>query len=500
MSSARRTRLCLALMFVVGSGCRTPATQFRTRAAQPDCVTEQGTPSRDIPNASPSIHQAAGPTQADALTAVSFEEPSAAAVQGITPISTPAELVPQHLVEEVQARNPNLESLTAAWRAAVARYPQAISLDDPMFMAMVAPASFGSDTLDPGYTLQGSQKFPWFGKRAVRGWRATAAANAARFDLQDACLRLEEMTLAAYYDYYLARRQLELNAENQGIVRQFRDTAESRYRTNQVTQQDVLQADLELANLERRKIELEQLDRVTQARINVLLRVDPTAPLPAPPKSLEPPHATPDQASLQQLAASQRPDVAALRARVREAQASVALACKDYYPDTEVFGRYDAMWQEKPLQPAVGVNLNVPIYRGRLNAALREAQFSLSQRRAELEQRMLDVQYEVAAAYERVEASRQMLELYDRRLIPVAEQNRNAARSNYDVSKTTYFELAAAQRQLIALREEREQTLSDYHIRLAELNRAAGGTSNGEYPNAELPSPNNKALQAQVLR
>ena len=344
-----------------------------------------------------------------------------------------------------------------------------------MFMAMVAPASFASDELNPGYTLQGSQKFPWFGKRAVRGWRAQAAASAARFDVEDARLRLEEMTLTAYYDYYLAHRQLELNAENLDVVRQFRDTAEARYRTNQVTQQDVSQADVELANLDRRTIELEQLDKVTQARINVLLQVDPMSPLSAPPKSLGRPRPLPDQSSLQQTALDQRPDVAALRARVEEEQASVALACKDYYPDTEVFGRYDAMWQEKPLQPAVGVNLNLPIYRNRLDAAVREARSSLAQRRAELDQRLLDVQYEVAAAYEQVEANRKMLELYDSRLIPAAEQNRNAARSNYDVSKTTYFELAAAQRQLISLREEREQTIVDYFTRLAQLQRAIGG-------------------------
>lgn len=195
-----------------------------------------------------------------------------------------------------------------------------------------------------------------------------------------------------------------------------------------------------------------------------------------------------DQASLQELALNQRPDIAALRARVGEAQASVALACKDYYPDTEVFGRYDAMWQEKPLQPAVGVNMNVPIYRNRLDAAVREAQCSVSQRRSELEQRILDVQYEVAAAYERLEASRRMLELYDRQLLPAAEQNRNAARSNYDVSKTTYFELAAAQRQFISLREEREQTLAEYHARLAALNRAVGGLGTAPVKGAEPPA------------
>ena len=62
----------------------------------------------------------------------------------------------------------------------------------------------------------------------------------------------------------------------------------------------------------------------------------------------------------------------------------MTLACKNYYPDTEVFGRYDAMWQEDPLKPAVGVNLNLPIYRGRLDSAVREARFTASQPRADM--------------------------------------------------------------------------------------------------------------------
>ena len=423
------------------------------------------------------------------MAKVSYSEPAAQAPTENATIPAPAnapsnttkapsaeELSADELVANVVARNPNLQSLAAAWRAAVQRYPQAVSLEDPMFMGMIAPGSIGSDELSTGYTLQGSQKFPWFGKRAARGRRAQAGASAAYFDVANARLRLEEITLAAYYDYYLAQRQLDLNSQNLDVLRQFRSTAQSRYESNQVTQQDVLQADVELAGLERRQIELDRLQRVTRARINTLLRQDPTAPLPAPPQHLAVPITQLDELALQQRAASQRPDVAALRARVREQLAAVTLACKDYYPDVDVFGRYDAMWQEEPLRAAVGVNMNMPIYQRRLNAAVREAQANVAQRRAELDQLLLDVQYEVASAYDELEESRKLLELYDARLLPAAEQNVRAARDNYDVSKVTFFELANAQRQLISLHEEREQALAAYHARLAELNRAVGGS------------------------
>ena len=49
------------------------------------------------------------------------------------PFDGQAELSVEQLVAEVQARNPSLQAASAAWRAAAARYPQAVSLDDPMF-------------------------------------------------------------------------------------------------------------------------------------------------------------------------------------------------------------------------------------------------------------------------------------------------------------------------------------------------------------------------------
>jgi hypothetical protein len=64
-----------------------------------------------------------------------------------------AELSLARLVEEVQARNPSVQAMVAAWRSAAHRYPQAVALEDPMFMAMTAPASFGSRDVESAYVL-----------------------------------------------------------------------------------------------------------------------------------------------------------------------------------------------------------------------------------------------------------------------------------------------------------------------------------------------------------
>lgn len=380
----------------------------------------------------------------------------------------------ESLVELVLARNPSLEAMFHAWRAAAQRYPQAIALDDPMFMGMLGPASFNSDLVNPGYTLQGSQKFPWFGKRQARGRAAAADARAMLGDARDEQLAVALLARSAYYEYFLVHRLLDLNQLNRQVVRSFRDAARIKYENNQVTEQDVLEADIELAEIERRQIELERLRTTAIARINTLLLRVPSAEVPLPPGTLALPPEVPSADMLRELAASQRPDLAAAAARTRAEQANLTLAMKQYCPDVEVFGRYDAFWQERELRPAVGVNMNVPIYHRKLAAGVCEARYRVAQRRAEYEQKLAAAQFEVQNAHAEVEESRRTVELYAARILPAAERSVSVARSNYDVGKVNFLWLTETQRKYIELREQHQRALAELHSRLATLERAVG--------------------------
>ena len=476
-------RFALLLLFAAGCSASKPSVRrMPPIAAAPAPVQPQQS----------SGGQAGQPPARSSVQQVSHELPQAAQGEigendGL--FAGQAELSLPVLTREVAARNPSLQAMFYAWRAAAQRYPQVVRLDDPMFMTMMAPASFDSNVVNPGYTLQGAQKLPWFGKLQTRGQGAQAEASAAFQDVQDARLVIYVVTRLAFYDYYLAERQLQINGQNKLAAQEFRDSAQVKYENNQVTQLDVIQADVELADLRRRQIELERMRRVAVARINTLLLRAADGPLPPSPQSLPPEAELPGADSLRQMALARRPDLAAIAARVRAEQAAVDLARLQYYPDVEFFGRYDAFWQESELQAAAGMNLNMPIYRRRLNAAVCESQFRLSQRRAEYQQRVLDIQYEVQSAFELVEEARQTVELYHANYLPLAEQNLALARTDYDVGKGTYLNLVMAQRQLFAVRERLEQSLTDYHRRIADLERAIGGELREGGGPEELPKP-----------
>ena len=482
----------IALGLLIGAGCSSAKPAIRQPAqvqslppiSQPALATSARGPEARPQSA---VHQTSHQIHAETVTT---DHANDSLFAGDERLSL------ERLIAEVEARNPSLQAMIYAWRAAAQRYPQAVSLDDPMFMAMMAPASFDSSQVESAYVLQGTQKLPWFGKRQTRGQVAQAEAGAAFQDVQDARLQIVQVTRLAFYDYYLAERQLEINKRNRESAQDFRDSAQVKYENNQVTQQDVIQADVELSDIRRRNIELDRMRRVALARINVLLLRSPDQPLPPSPPTLVPEFGVPPADTLRQIATSQRPDLAALAARVRSEQAALDLALKQYYPDAEFFGRYDSFWQpastQSDLRGQVGINMNVPIYRKKLNAAVCEAQFRLSQRRAEYQQRIVDIQYEVQAAYEQVEESRRTVELYSKQYLPFAEQNLAVARANYDVGRESYLNLVMAQRQLFSVRETYEQALADYYRRLTDLERAVGGPLPRTAAPEAIPVPENQ--------
>src|SRR5262249_39413330 len=145
-----------------------------------------------------------------------------------------------------------------------------------------APGSSWSPNADYAARVEVSQKFLYPGKRGLKGTAARAESAAAAEDVEDARLRLAEAARSALADYYLAVKATGVAEENAKIPRESRQNAETRYKTGQGQQQDVLQADVELARQEERVIALRRARQVAIARLNTLMHLAPDSPLPPP--------------------------------------------------------------------------------------------------------------------------------------------------------------------------------------------------------------------------
>lgn len=383
------------------------------------------------------------------------------------PLGVDGVLSLERLVAEVRTRNPSVRAATEAWRAAAERYPQVVSLDDPMFGFMKG--------LDMGYMLEAAQKIPWPGKRQLRGEAADSEANAARHEIIDTELRLAEAAGLAFCDYFQAARELDVSAENVELLAHFKDLAVAKYEANQATQQDVHQAELELALVNARIAELRSAAAVAEARINTLLHRPAYCDLPPPPATLSMPNGLPPVDTLHLLAVRQRPDLAAQRARVRAEDASVELACKDYYPDLELVYQRDEFMVSPTMYNQIGLSVDVPLYRAKRAAGVREAQARAGQQRAEYRRLLDEAAFEVQAAAERMEEAAAILNVYESRILPAAKANIESAQENYIAGQLDFLRLIEAQRQLRDQQERFYRTMADLHRRKAELRRALGG-------------------------
>jgi outer membrane protein TolC len=401
------------------------------------------------------------------------------------PSPAPDTLEIDAIVADVLAVNPDIRAASAAWRAAAQRYPQEVSLEDPMFGVMLGPGSWGSGEVNDAYTIEASQKLPWPGKRALRGNIARAEANAAYYDVGEERLRIAELTRLAYYEYFLAHRQLAVLGESTALLQDFRQIALTRYESATVEQQDVLLADVELAELKSRSFELARQERVARARINTLLQVAADAPLPPPPAELGANDAIPSGDELQAIALSQRPELAAQSARIRREQYAIGLACKEFYPDLEIVSRYDAFWQEEPLRPMVGMNLNLPVYKQKRYAAVAEGRARLAKEQAELDAKINEIMFAVEQAFRRVEESRETLAVYETSLLPSVRHSIEAARASYSAGRLDFLRLVESQRRLLETQDKFYETMAEYRRRLAELSRIIGETPYGP---AKLPA------------
>jgi cobalt-zinc-cadmium efflux system outer membrane protein len=393
-----------------------------------------------------------------------------------SPFDNVGELTPELLVRQVLARNPSLEQMVAAWKAVEARYPQVTSLDDPMFGAVLAPGGLGTTgDASNGYRIDVAQRLPWCGKRTLRGQNVQAQARAAADDVDSMRLQLIESARSAFFDYYLVAREIEVNADNLRLLRDFRQNAETRYKNGVAPQQDVLQADVEIGRQKKRSVTLERMRQVAIARINTLLNLDPGVPLPPPPKKVEVADGLPEAAALRSAALERRPDLRALGNRIQAEEAALSLAFKEYYPDFDVMAAYDGFWTEPGLRPQIALRMNLPVRLERREAAVWEARARLAERRAELQRQVNQVNYEVSQAHAEVNESKQTVRLYEQTVLPAAELNVKSAQSAYLTGSIPFLTLLEAEREVIGLREEYYEFVADYHRRLATLERAIGG-------------------------
>lgn len=379
------------------------------------------------------------------------------------------------LVAAVLARNPGIEAARRAARAARERVPQATALDDPMLSYALAPLSVASDDARFGDVLRVGQRFPYPGTLRLRGEAAGAEAEAAHLGIETVRLELATAASLLYDDYYLVHRALAINDEHVRLLEGFQRIATARYAAGEVPQQAPLQAEVELAHLVHRGRVLETTREVVAARINALLHRRPEAELPPPPERLPRPDAAAlELPELRDQALAARPELRRSASEIEARRARVELRDLERYPDFEAMASYNSMWGTAEHRWMVGIGLNLPIWRDRIEAGVAEAEAELARAESERARLADEVAAQVRIALERLRESRHVADLYRDRLLPASRDQIRAAQTGFETGQVSFLSLLDAERNQRSVELEYEKTLAELYRRRAELERALG--------------------------
>ncbi len=424
------------------------------------CATTAGSAARETPN-----------TEYDSTPATMPPARSDAAV-GLGA----AALDRRAYVRAVLERNPTIESARQGWRAALSRVRQSGSLEDPMVDVGVAPLSIGSSKAPLGYEVGISQRLPWFGKRGFEASAAAAEADASKSDYEAVKCELALSAVVLYDQYFVSARAIEINAHHVEIMRAMRDGATAQFQASRGSAQDPLQAEAELAHMEHDTAILASQRDVTVAQMNELLHRAPELPLPPPPAELPMP-AIPGAGETEHLeidAVAHRSEITAARQRAQGARARAERAAREYYPDVTVSTSYNSMWDTPEHRWMVGLGFNLPVQTGRRAGAADEALALRAQFESEASRMSDAARTQVFVALKQLQESEHVIGLFDKRLLPVARDQIDAARAGFTASQNPFMAVVEAEKNLRSVELEYQMARAECDRHRAELDRALG--------------------------
>ncbi len=412
--------------------------------------------------------------------------PALVLAAGITPSQPATPLLDVGAaVERALANNPGLAAIRSRAEA-LARIPvQRATLPDPSLSLNVMNLPVDTFALSQEGMTQVqiglSQALPFPGKLALMEAVAAAGANAGMDEVGEWRLGLARDVRTVWWRIFAIDRALETLEADKGLMRQFVDIAQSKYRVGRGLQQDVLLAQLELSRLFDRELGLESRRRNAIARLNVLMAVPPDSDWRLPERVDDALPEVPEPAVLHDLARRHRPLVQRQRALIEAAESRVALAERDYYPDFMVGAAYGLRSGRNPDGTSradllsLRLSMSLPIHeRGRQGPALDQRK----RERIEAGHRLRDLENRVAGEVEQALAdylrSREQVRLFSRGIIPQAVQTVASMRAGYQVNKVDFLNLMRAQITLFDYQTRYWQTLSEAHQALARLVAATG--------------------------
>ncbi len=382
--------------------------------------------------------------------------------------------------------NPGLAEIQARAQAIAAIPSQVGTLPDPILSFNIL--NLPTDTFDtsqvgmtqaPQFGL--SQAIPFPGKLDLREQAAEYEAEAASNDVDEIRLKLVRDVKTTWWNIFNLDQSLNIIQQNQDLLRQFVEIAETKYSVGLGLQQDVLLAQLELSKLLDLELRLQGTRRAEEARLNALMNISPDHAVHLPRQVDEKMLRLAGEQHLFSLADQSRPLLAKQGNLIHAASTRVDLAKKDFYPDFNVGALYgfrsgnEINGDSRADFASIRFSMSLPIFIDtKQRKAVDQRTSELMAQNYRLQDLRLAIQANITGALADYRRAREQSELFKTGILPQARQTVASMLAGYQVNKVDFLNLVSAQITLYNYDIRYWQVLSEANQALARLVAAVG--------------------------
>jgi cobalt-zinc-cadmium efflux system outer membrane protein len=368
--------------------------------------------------------------------------------------------------------NPGLKAKYTEFEASLEKVAQVNALPDPTLSFGYFVSSVET-RVGPQLAKFGlSQMFPWFGTLSAKGDVASFLAEAKYQEFINTRNELFLRVKSSWHPLFEVNRKIVLQNEYYELLESFKVLALSGVKGGQGSMVDVIRVDIQMEQtavdiklLEDQKIPL-------QVQFNKLLNREETQPI-----------VVSETISIQSIESYYRKDsllvnhpmLEAFDLKLKSSKAHEALAKKQGLPAFGVGIDYVVVGKTNMTVPDNGkdvlmpmVSMSLPIFRGKYNAAIKEAQLNQTAIFYSKEEFRNGLTSSYEMAWFELNKAKQLLELYSRQ-----QEKTNQAITlltvAYSNSGKDFEEILRMQQELVKYQIAESTAIKDYYIALAKI-------------------------------
>ncbi len=384
------------------------------------------------------------------------------------------------LIEEATDRNPAIITAREKWQSAQEIIEARRALPDPQLNYTYFVEPIETRVGAQRHILGAKQRFPFYGKRALRAQVASKEADALEATYEAVRQEVIRQVKKNFYQLFYISTIMDITKNEQEVLKRFEHIARTKYATGKGSQQNILKVQVEISQLEDKLLALSKQKQTAAAMLNTLLDrpADHLLGKPVQP-NFRKFYFVKDE--LFSMARENRPELRAGIALIEKSDRAYDLAKKEYYPDLTIGANYFQI-DEGPLpfpdngQDAfnVMVSINIPIWRSKLSSQVKSASQMIKAQKNQYENIMNQALFEVEDTYFKIQAARETFDLYKKVLIPQADQSMKSAEVGYITGTVSFLDLLDAERVLLQIQFGYWNAYTDYLKRIADMERAVG--------------------------